>query len=144
MAETQNYKNHARWYPFVHFVIVPLLAFNLIWQIVRLVQEPSWDRGENVLMGAVFIMIMVAARLQSMRVQDRLIRLEEHLRYKNLLSPELAVRACQLPTNKIIALRFASDEELAGLIERTLAGEFANNKEIKIAVKNWRGDYLRV
>lgn len=144
MAETQTYQNHTRWYPFVHFVIVPLLAFNLIWQIVRLIQEPSWDRGENVLMGAVFIMIMVAARLQSMRVQDRLIRLEEQLRYHKLLSPELAVKACGLPTGKIIALRFASDDELAGLIERTLAGEFANNKEIKMVVKNWRGDYLRV
>ncbi|MGE3466227.1 MAG: DUF6526 family protein [Pyrinomonadaceae bacterium] len=41
-------------------------------------------------------------------------------------------------------MRFASDEELAGLVERTLNGEFANNKEIKTAIKDWRPDHLRV
>lgn len=53
-------------------------------------------------------------------------------------------RATSLSTSQMIALRFASDEELEGLIQQTLAGGFANPKEIKQAIKSWRGDYLRV
>ena len=144
MQETQNFKNHARYFPLVHFFLVPIFSFNLLWQIVRLYQEPNWDRAENVLLAVAFLFLNVAARMQALRAQDRVIRLEETLRYKELLPPDLAAKAGQLPTGKIIALRFAPDEELPDLIGRTLNGEFQNSKEIKLAIKNWRGDYLRV
>lgn len=144
MAETQNYQNHVRWFPLFHFVIFPLLVFNLIWQSVRLYQEPSWDRAEWVLMSVVFILMLLAARLQALRAQDRVIRLEERLRYDSLLPAELAAKARNLRTSDIIALRFASDEELPDLAERTVNGEFASQKEIKLAIRNWRGDHLRV
>jgi len=49
-----------------------------------------------------------------------------------------------LKPSQIISLRFASDEELAELVQKTLNGDFATPKDIKIAIKNWRGDYLRV
>lgn len=143
MAKTQNYQNHVKWNPFVHFVLTPLLLFNLVWQSVRLYQEPNWDRAENVLLAVVFLMLSVAARLQALTVQNRVIRLEENLRYHKLLSPDLAFQAEQLPTGTKIALRFASDEELPELAKRAINGEFKDNKEIKLAVKNWRGDYLR-
>ncbi|MGC2236447.1 MAG: DUF6526 family protein [Pyrinomonadaceae bacterium] len=144
MQETQNYKNHARYYPLVHFVLFPILSFNLIWQSVRLYQEPNWDRAENVLLAVAFIFLNVAARLQALRAQDRVIRLEESLRYRRILPEDLAAQAENLPTGKIVALRFASDHELTDLVSRTLNGEFKNPKEIKLAIKNWRGDYLRV
>lgn len=143
MAETQNYQNHVRYFPLFHYVITPLLLFNLIWQAVRLYQEPNWDRAENLLMAVVFILIALAARLQALTVQNRIIRLEESLRYHKILSPDLAFQAEQLPTGTKIALRFASDEELPDLVQRAINGEFKNSKEIKLAVKNWRGDYLR-
>lgn len=144
MAEQQTYKNHTRWYPLVHFVIMPLLLFNLIWQIVFLWQERTWDRGESVLMAVVFGLIVFTARIQAMRVQDRVIRLEEQIRYRAILPADLADRARGLKTGEIIALRFAHDDELADLVKRTLDGEFGKTKEIKMAVKNWRGDYHRV
>ncbi len=144
MAETQNFQNHARWYPLVHFVIAPLLFINFFWQIFRLYQEPSWDRAESAMMAIVFLMLSVAARFQALKAQDRVIRLEERLRYKELLSPDLADQALALRTGQMLALRFASDAELPELVRRTLNGEFKSNKEIKQAVKNWRGDYLRV
>ena len=109
-----------------------------------LYQERTWDRGEWVLMAIVFIAMNVAARVQAIKAQDRVIRLEEQLRYKGVLSKDLADKANGLKTGQMIALRFASDEELSSLIERTLSGEFATTKDIKLAVKNWRGDYLRV
>ena len=143
MAETQTYKNHVRWYPLVHFVIAPLLILNLIWQAVRLYHDPDWNRAENLLMAVVFLLMNLAARLQALKVQNRVVRLEESIRYKDLLTPDLAFQAEQLPLGTKIALRFAPDEELPGLVQRAIGGEFKNSKEIKLAVKNWRGDYLR-
>ena len=144
MTETQNFQNHVRWYPLVHFVISPLLFLNLFWQIYRLYQEQTLDRAESLMMAVVFLMMSVAARLQALKAQDRVIRLEEQLRYRDILPLDLAEKASALRTGQMTALRFASDAELPELLQRILNGEFANNKEIKLAVKNWRGDYLRV
>lgn len=144
MAEQQNFQNHVRWYPLVHFVLSPLLFLNLFWQIYRLYQEQTWDRAENTMMALVFIMLSVAARLQALKAQDRVIRLEETLRYKDILPPDLIGKAANLQTGQMLALRFASDNELPELVRRTLNGEFKDNKEIKAAIKDWRGDYLRV
>lgn len=144
MAETQNYQNHVRFFPLVHFVLFPILFFNLIWQSVKLYLEPSWDRAEMLLLAFVFIGMNVAARLQALRAQDRVIRLEESMRYQKLLSPDLAFQAEQIPTGSKIALRFASDEELPEMVQKVINGEFKSSKEIKLAIKNWRGDYLRV
>ena len=144
MAETQTYQNHVRYYPLVHFVLVPVLLFNIVWQAVRLYQEPNWDRAEWLLAAFALLILNVAARLQALKAQDRVIRLEERLRYREILPADLAAQAAQLKTGKILALRFASDEELPELLQRILNGELKTPKEIKQAVKNWRGDYLRV
>lgn len=144
MAETQTYQNHVRYFPLVHFFLFPVLFFNLIWQAVRLYQEPSWDRAEMVLLAVALVAMNVAARLQALKAQDRVIRLEESLRYQRVLSPDLAFQAEQMPTGNKVALRFASDEELPELVQKAINGEFKNSKEIKLAIKNWRGDYLRV
>jgi hypothetical protein len=143
MTETQTYQNHVRWYPLVHFIITPMLFLNLVWQIVRLSQERSWDRAENLFLAVALMLLSIAARNQALMVQNRVIRLEESLRYRELLSPDLVFQAEQLPTRTKIALRFASDEELPELVQRAISGELKDSREIKLAVKNWRGDYLR-
>ena len=147
MAE-QNYSNHTRWYPLFHFVVVPLLILNFLSHLVRLFMAAP-DSGRKTLafwtlLSLALILLGLAARLMALKAQDRVIRLEERLRYKELLTPELAAKAFNLRVGQIIALRFASDAELAGLVERTLNGEFARAKEIKLAINDWRGDYLRV
>ena len=144
MPEQQNYANHTRWFPLVHFVTMPLLMLNFLYQAFRLYQEPSIDRAVLVVLCIVLVLIALGARLQALTAQDRIIRLEERLRYKELLSPELAKRASDLPTGKIISLRFASDEELSELVKQVLDGKLSTGKEIKTAIKNWKGDYLRV
>ncbi len=140
----QTYSNHTRWYPLFHFVVVPLLALNFLSHLVRFVMAPSWALGFWTLLGITLILLALASRLQALKAQDRTIRLEEKLRYREVLSPELAARAGGLSANQIIALRFASDGELAGMVERTLNGEFAKTKDIKLAIKDWRPDYHRV
>ncbi len=147
MAE-QNYSNHTRWYPLFHFVVMPLLVLNLLSHLVRLFLAAP-ESGRKALafwtvLSLALILLALASRLQALKAQDRVIRLEERLRYREVLSPELAKRADAMRTGQIIALRFASDEELSGLVERTLNGEFEKTKDIKLAIKNWRGDYLRV
>lgn len=147
MPNQQNFSNHVRWFPLFHFVVIPLLVLNLLSHIVRLyLAEPNSGRKTLAfwtLLSFTFILMALAARLQALTVQNRVIRLEEKLRYKTLLSPELAAQAEGLSLGQIIALRFASDAELPSLVERTLNGEFATPKEIKKAVKDWRADHLR-
>ncbi len=143
MTETQNYLNHTRWLPPYHFFLAPLMLVNLIFWIVRMVQIPSWNHGWLIVLSIGLVALTLLARTQALAVQDRLIRLEESLRYQKLLPAELAEKAIELRTADMIGLRFASDEELADLVERTLNGEFEKQKDIKLAVKNWRGDHLR-
>lgn len=144
MKEAQNYKNHVRWYPPFHFVLAPLMTVNLVFWAVRLYQQPGWDHAALVLLGVTLIILMLVGRLFALKNQDRIVRLEESIRYSKLLPPDLASRATGLDLQQVIALRFASDDELASLVERTLNGEFATQKDIKLAVKDWRADHFRV
>lgn len=144
--KVQNYSNHTMWNPFFHFVVMPLLTLNLIEHVVRVFtssEAERWDQGFWALFSVVLILMAISIRLMILTVQDRVIRLEERLRYREILDPEIAVKAAELPIGQIIALRFASNEELGTLIERVLAGELRSPKEIKMAVKDWKGDYLR-
>ena len=144
MAETQNYQNHTRYYPLVHYVLTPILLLNLIWQIYMMIQEKTWDRADHLLMAVAYFLLSLAARLQALKAQDRVIRLEEDLRYREVLPPDLLAPALKLNIGQKLALRFAPDEELAELVRQTVGGELKTGREIKMAVKNWRGDYLRV
>jgi hypothetical protein len=141
---SQSYANHVRWFPLFHFVITPLLLVLLIWSAFRLYQAPSWDGAMNLLLVFTVALIGLAARMQALKAQDRVIRLEERLRYSMVLSPELAESAAALPVSRMIALRFASDAELAGLVQKVVDREFATTKDIKLAIKEWRADTLRV
>ena len=92
------------------------------------------------LIGLGLIFIGYYARMFALKAQDRAIRAEENLRYFSMKGKLLDHR---LTLSQIIALRFASDEELLDLVDRTL-NENLSNKQIKQAVKNWRADYHRV
>lgn len=141
---TQNYSNHTRWYPLVHFVLFPLLLVLLACEAYWMYQIPSFERAAQILLIVAVGILSIGARLQALKAQDRVIRLEERLRYREVLPAEIAARAAALRTGQMIALRFASDEELPELTERCLNGEFASNKDIKRAIKDWRADHLRV
>lgn len=140
----QTYENHVRWHPPHHFVLTPILLLNFIFAIVRLVQDFNIDRIAYLILAIGLIIMGVLVRLNSLTVQNRLIKLEEQLRYERILPKDLAEKARNLKTGQIIALRFASDEELPFLIERALNNEFEKPDQIKREIKNWRGDYLRV
>ena len=80
----------------------------------------------------------------ALRAQDRIIRLEERTRLDRLLPADLRVRAAELSTSQLIALRFAPDDEVPELVRRALDGELARQGDIKRAIRDWRADHLRV
>jgi hypothetical protein len=78
-----------------------------------------------------------------LKVQDRVIRMEERQRCERLLPTESKSRIEEITPDQFVALRFASDSELPGLVNKVLADKISNTKTIKQMVKTWRGDYLR-
>ena len=140
----QSYENHTRWHAPFHFFLAPVLLTNVVIAVVQLVRDPSLDRGWWLVVSIALVVLGALARTNPLKAQDRIIRLEESLRYYQLLPEELARRATSLTTAQTIALRFASDEELEGLVREVLEGRLNKPDEIKRAVKNWRADTLRV
>ena len=140
---TQHLSNHAQWTPAYHFVTVPLGLVYLVWAIRRVLDNGSADNwfilvGALALVGAISV-----SRLQALKVQDRVIRLEERLRLATLLPADLQPHVGRLRASHLIALRFASDEEVPGLVREIVANPGITPKEIKGRVKQWRSDWFR-
>jgi hypothetical protein len=145
----QNFSNHGKFVPLFHFLLLPAMFVNLVWRGFRVYQVFSHGQGRatpvfDFLVAFILIGLGLAARIFALQAQDRTIRLEEKLRWKEVLSPELAKRHSELSRGQIIALRFAPDDELPGLAARALSGDLKEPKAIKQAIKNWRPDYFRL
>jgi len=143
-APTQTYANHTRWHPLFHFFLVPVMLINFIWAVVVCYMLPGWDQGWWVLVSLALVVMMFMIRTNSLKVQDRLIRLEEQLRCQRILPTDLAQRASAIRVGQFIALRFAPDEELEALESEVVEGRLTKPAKIKQAIKNWRADTFRV
>ncbi len=146
MPGPQSYKNHTRFDPLFHFIVLPLLLANLVGMVSLTIREWPHRHGLHlwwVLMAIVFILIAGVARSSALRAQDRTILLEERLRYNALLSPAMLDASGKLTPRQIIALRFASDEELPALVARART-ENLSSKQIKQSIVHWRPDNYRV
>jgi len=144
MAEpVQSYKTHTRWLPPYHFFIMPVLLINLINALRHVVQNPTRHFAWEVVVAAALLMLGLFSRLMTLTVQDRVIRLEERLRLRQTLPPDLQAQIERLSHRQLVALRFASDAELADLVRDIAAGTLATSKDIKMRVKSWRADWLR-
>ena len=135
--------NHGRLHPIFHLVLAPIFFINLALMIVRLVRAPGFSTAWSVVMAIALILMLVLVRSNPMKVQDRVIRLEERLRLAAVLPPPLQTRIPELSIDQLIGLRFASDAELPALVERTLR-ENLTRKQIKQAIVSWRADEWRV
>jgi Family of unknown function (DUF6526) len=143
MAE-QNLANHTRIFPQFHFFVMPALFVNLGWSIFRLWQFGLTFSGVfGIVLAAALILGFLSARMFALTVQDRVIRLEEQLRYSRLLPPELQSRIGEFTVAQFVSLRFASDAELPALARKVLDEKMNERKPIKQLVKNWKPDYLR-
>jgi hypothetical protein len=140
----QSYANHTRIVPVYHIVAFPFLAVNLLWTLYQLWQAPSVAAIVNTLVAVALLILFFCARLFALTVQDRVIRLEMRLRLERLLPREQQSHIDKLSIDQVVALRFASDEELPNLFRRVLEENIGNRKQIKQMIKTWTGDYLRV
>jgi Family of unknown function (DUF6526) len=139
----QNYANHARLDPWFHLFLAPVYAITFIGFLVVAFRHPNVHSAWMAVFAFALIVHMFKTRLYALKVQDRVIRLEERLRLKSLLTGPSATRVDELSLDQLIALRFASDQEAPRLVEETLAKNLSK-KDIKGLVQQWRADDLRV
>jgi len=144
MASTpQNLSNHTRFDPLFHFFLLPVFLISFVASLVMLAKE----RNLHALWFSICVLALVVAifkiRLYALKVQDRVIRLEERLRLAALLPESERVNIAKLTEKQLVGLRFASDEELPALAKRAWTEKMAQ-ADIKKAIRNWRADYFRV
>jgi|ERR1700686_447274 len=143
MAE-QNFANHGKVFPPFHFFVLPVMVINFFWACYRwYVTGFSWDGGERVLLALGLFVGFGSVRVMALKVQDRVIRLEERLRYERVLPADMKPRIGEFAVEQLVSLRFASDAELPALARKVLEEKMTERKAIKQMVKSWKPDYLR-
>jgi hypothetical protein len=139
----QTFANHTRLDPLYHFFALPVFAICIIAAIIHFVMHPSLHSALLFVVSVAAAIAVVKLRTYPLKVQDRVIRLEERLRLISLLPEPLRSRIPELTEGQLVALRFASDAEVPKLAERALSEKLAP-ADIKKAIQNWRPDYWRV
>lgn len=154
MKEPQNFANHGKIVPAFHFFVLPVLGLNLVQALYGMFM--AWRTGSAVgvrffvfsfiqlLVAIALVVLALLARIFALGVQDRVIRLEERLRYRELLPADLQPRIGEFTINQLVSLRFASDAELPVLARKVLDSRINDRKSIKRMIQNWRADYQRV
>lgn len=151
MAEKpQIFANHTRFDPLFHFFLVPIFTLGLLMTLIHFFAHLGEGDFRDHFHSALLILLALAlltwlfkTRLYALKVQDRVIRLEERLRLLQLLSEPQRSRIPELTEGQLIALRFASDAELPKLSERAM-DEKLSRKDIKKLIQKWRPDYWRI
>ncbi len=145
MSETtpQNLKNHGRFDPFFHGLWGFMLVANLIVAVIHLVHHPHLYPAWLVVLSLAAIPLVLKVRLYPLKVQDRVIRLEERLRLQALAPAEWHAQIYRLSPDQLIALRFAADDEVVSLAKLALEQNLTR-KQIKERIKSWRADYFRI
>ncbi len=142
----QSFRNHASLDPSYHFYGGVALLVNLVLALFILYlsfhTQPVlavWV----VLLSITMILLFLKLRVYPLKIQDRIIRLEEKLRMEALLPEPLRHRIRELNEDQLIGLRFASDEEIPELVQMALDKQL-NRKQIKERIQNWRPDHFRI
>ena len=139
----QSFEHHRRYIPGYHYVLSGILLVNFLIRIVWMFKAPSFANFWAIVMAVAFILMGWYLRAFPNRVQDRVIRLEERMRLGRILPAELRPRLGEFTPAQLVALRFASDDELAALATRVLNENIHDKRAIKAMIMQWRADHLR-
>jgi hypothetical protein len=145
MSDTkpQNLKNHARFDPPFHLILITILVINLVIVLGYAVKNLNLYTEWSVVLSLAAFILVGKARSYPIKVQDRVIRLEERLRLQTLAPAEWHSQIYRLTEDQLIGLRFASDDEVVALAKLALEQNL-NRKQIKERIKSWRPDTFRV
>jgi Family of unknown function (DUF6526) len=140
----QNFANHSKFVPPFHFFVLPVMLINFGWSIYR------WIHAGYTVDGFIGIVVATAlfvgfgmARAMALKVQDRVIRLEERTRFERVLPADMLPRIPEFTIEQLVGLRFASNSELPELARKVLEEKIADRKSIKQLIKVWRPDFAR-
>jgi hypothetical protein len=123
--------------------VIPVLLVNFVNEIRHVYLDPTRHNAWMLVVALALLTLGFLSRIQALTVQDRVIRLEERLRMRQLLPADLQQHIDTLTHRQCVALRFASDAELADVVREVVGGKLGTSKEIKMRVKSWRPDWLR-
>ena len=141
--QPQSATHHTRFVPGYHYVLFAILTVNFILRIIWAIKTPSFPNLWAIVMAVGFVLMGWYLRVFPLAVQDRIIRMEERQRLGRILPPEMRPRLGEFTRQQLVALRFASDDELAALATRVLDEGITDKKAIKRLIQNWRADHLR-
>jgi hypothetical protein len=143
MSQPQTYANHRRFEPLQHFILTPILVATWISTIWQAIKHPSLQSVWVAVFAFAILLIAMQVRVYALKVQDRLIRLEETLRMERILPEDLKGRIPDLTVKQMVGLRFAADAELVHRVREAL-DEKLTGEAIKKRIQTWRGDTFRV
>jgi hypothetical protein len=146
MAERvpQTLANHVRWQPPLHFFVMPVTLAALILAIINLVRNyDSTAAWALTLLALAAAVVAPLIRINPLKAQDRVIRLEERMRLASVLNEPLKSRIGELTEAQLIALRFCPDAELPGLVANAIQSKLSG-RDIKKSIVHWRADEFRV
>ena len=141
----QSFRSHASVDP-LYLAAAATLVFLLIVGGVIVYQDLHTQLALTLwIIGLTVFVVLMFLRLRNypLRVQDRVIRMEERMRLSLLLPPALQNRIPELNEDQLVGLRFASDAEVPSLVELTLEKQLTR-KQIKERIQNWRPDHFRI
>lgn len=139
----QNLKNHAKLDPLFHFVLAWIVLINLIVAITFVVHRRDFYAAWFLVLSIAAVGALFRLRQYPLKVQDRVIRLEERLRLQALVPADWHAQIYRLTEDQLIGLRFASDDEVVELAKQALEHNL-NRKQIKQRIQSWRPDDWRV
>ncbi|MCJ8155659.1 DUF6526 family protein [Chryseobacterium sp. SSA4.19] len=143
--ESQNYKNHRKFYPPHHFIYLPLLLILLGIGIYKSLDDDHnlpWILFSVSIFLILYLAIMVRQHY-ALGLQNRMVRLEFKQRYFEIFELRSDETEEKLTFSQIAALRFAYDDEFKILLEKALK-ENTSGDDIKKAITRWRADYHRI
>jgi cell division protein FtsL len=145
-SSQQSLKNHGKLDPAFHVVLFFILVANLIFAVIHMVhhREDAYFAGPwYVLLSLAVFIPFIKLRTYPLKVQDRVIRLEERLRLQALAPAEWHAQIYHLSEDQLIGLRFAADDEVVELAKQALEHDLTR-KQIKERIQSWRPDYWRI
>ena len=143
MSKPQSFKSHAKFDPPYHFFLTFVSIATIVIAVIHCVHHFWFYSVWLVVLSLAWLVMLFRMRQYPLKVQDRVIRLEERLRLQALAPAEWHSQIYRLTEDQLIGLRFAGDDEVVELAKQALEHNL-NRKQIKERIKSWRPDNWRV